>query len=144
MLFRSGSMSVAGIASLVMADSLLPDDSDVGANGLPDCCREEARNEALERGLNWLRARFAVGHNIGDGAIGGVLYYLYGLERAGRLSGQRFIGNHDWFREGAKFLINGQGGRPLGQRRSRRRRSGDWDELRAVVPLEGDGSRADQ
>jgi hypothetical protein len=106
----SGSMSVAGIASLVMADSLLPDDSGVGANGLPDCCREEARNEALERGLNWLKARFAVGHNIGDGAIGGVLYYLYGLERAGRLSGQRFIGNHDWFREGAKFLINGQGG----------------------------------
>ena len=33
----SGSMTVAGIASLVMADSLLPDDSDVGANGLPDC-----------------------------------------------------------------------------------------------------------
>lgn len=106
----SGSMSVAGIASLVMADSLLPDDSDVGANGLPDCCRDEPRNEALERGLNWLRARFAVGHNIGDGSVGGVLYYLYGLERAGRLSGQRFIGNHDWFREGAKFLINGQGG----------------------------------
>ncbi len=106
----SGSMSVAGIASLVMADSLLPDDSDVGANGFPDCCREEARNEALERGLNWLRARFAVGNNPGDASIGDVLYYLYGLERAGRLSGQRFIGNHDWFREGAKFLINGQGG----------------------------------
>ena len=106
----SGAMTVAGIASLVMADSLLPDDSDVGASGLPDCCREETRNEALERGLNWLRARFAVGHNIGDSAIGGVLYYLYGLERAGRLSGQRFIGNHDWFREGAKFLVSGQGG----------------------------------
>ncbi|MFM9965714.1 MAG: DUF4159 domain-containing protein [Planctomycetaceae bacterium] len=106
----SGSMSVAGIASLVMADSMLPDDSDVGQDGFPDCCREEVRNEALERGLNWLRGRFAVGHNIGDASIGGVLYYLYGLERAGRLSGLRFMGNHDWFREGAKFLINGQGG----------------------------------
>ncbi len=119
----SGSMSVAGIASLVMADSMLPDDSDVGANGLPNCCREEPRSEALERSLNWLRARFAVGHNIGDGAIGGVLYYLYGLERAGRLSGQRFMGNHDWFREGAKFLINGQGG------------NGNWSRLEGA----GDG-----
>ena len=119
----SGSMSVAGIASLVMADSMLPDDSDVGANGLPNCCREEPRSEALERSLNWLRARFAVGHNIGDGSIGGVLYYLYGLERAGRLSGQRFIGNHDWFREGAKFLINGQGG------------NGNWSRLEGA----GDG-----
>lgn len=106
----SGTMSVAGIASLVMADSMLPDDSDVGADGLPNCCQEEARNEALEKGLNWLRSHFAVGHNVGDTQIGGVLYYLYGLERAGRLSGLRFIGNHDWFREGAAFLIRGQGG----------------------------------
>lgn len=106
----SGTMTVAGIASLVMADSLLPDDSDLGADGLPNCCRDEARNDALEKGMNWLRARFAVGHNVGDAQIGGVLYYLYGLERAGRLSGLRFIGNHDWFREGAAFLIRGQGG----------------------------------
>jgi hypothetical protein len=105
----SGSMSVAGIASLVMADSLLPDDRDVGPNGLPDCCHEQAHNDAIDRGLNWLRGRFAVGHNVGENGLGGVLYYLYGLERAGRLSGQRFIGNHDWFREGALFLIRGQG-----------------------------------
>lgn len=104
----SGSMTVAGVASLVMADSLLPDDSDVGRDGLPNCCREEPKNEALERGLNWLRAHFAVGHNTGNDAIGGVLYYLYGLERAGRLSGLRFMGNHDWFREGALFLIRQQ------------------------------------
>lgn len=105
----SGSMSVAGIASLVMADSMLPDDSDVGPDGLPNCCRDEPRNESLERSLNWLRGHFAVGHNTGNVAIGGVLYYLYGLERAGRMSGLRLIGNHDWFREGAAFLVRGQG-----------------------------------
>ena len=102
----SGAMTVAGIASLVMADSLLPDDSDIGPDGLPNCCRDEVRNEALEKGLNWLRGHFAVGHNP---AGNGVLYYLYGLERAGRLSGQRYFGNHDWFREGATYLIRGQG-----------------------------------
>ncbi len=104
----TGSMSVAGIASLVMADSMLPDDDDVNVEGLPDCCREEKPNVPLERGLKWLEGHFAVGHNVGDNGIGGSLYYLYGLERAGRLSGKRFIGNHDWFREGARFLVTQQ------------------------------------
>ena len=34
------------------------------------------------------------------------LYYLYGLERVGRLTAQRFIGEHDWYREGADHLVN--------------------------------------
>lgn len=104
----TGSMSVAGIATMVIADTMLPDDSDVGPNGLPDCCKEEPRNMVLERGLKWLSNHFAVGHNFGATGIGGVLYYIYGLERAGRLSGQRFFGNHDWFREGAQYLVTGQ------------------------------------
>ena len=35
-------------------------------------------------------------------------YYLYGLERAGRLTARRFIGDHDWYREGAEFLVREQ------------------------------------
>ncbi len=35
-------------------------------------------------------------------------YYLYGLERAGRLSGVRFFGQHDWYREGAEELVHEQ------------------------------------
>ena len=31
-------------------------------------------------------------------------YYLYGLERAGILGRVRFIGAHDWYREGADLL----------------------------------------
>src|ERR1700730_14341639 len=31
-------------------------------------------------------------------------YNLYGLERAGRLSGLRFFGAHDWYREGCQWL----------------------------------------
>ena len=33
-------------------------------------------------------------------------YYLYALERVGRLSGRRFIGQHDWYREGAQRLLD--------------------------------------
>ena len=38
------------------------------------------------------------------------LYYLYGIERAGRLTARRFIGGHDWYREGADYLIQHQAG----------------------------------
>ena len=41
-------------------------------------------------------------------ASSGGIYYLYGLERAGRLTGQRFFGEHDWYREGAEELVHDQ------------------------------------
>ena len=35
-------------------------------------------------------------------------YSLYGIERAGRLSGLRFLGDHDWYREGCAYLVRVQ------------------------------------
>jgi hypothetical protein len=35
-------------------------------------------------------------------------YSIYGIERAGRLSGQRFMADRDWYREGCKFLVGEQ------------------------------------
>jgi hypothetical protein len=35
-------------------------------------------------------------------------YYLYALERAGRLAGVDFFGEHDWYGEGAEFLLSTQ------------------------------------
>ena len=101
-----GSMTVAGIATLVITTSMLPEDQDLNADGTPSCCPEQKLDRALERGHIWLKSRFSVGHNPGHSAW--VLYYLYGLERAGRLSGRRFFGEHDWYREGARFLVDRQ------------------------------------
>ncbi|WP_197440036.1 DUF4159 domain-containing protein [Calycomorphotria hydatis] len=105
----TGSMTVAGIATLSLVQTMLREDR-TDANGLPICCgtikRDEEVEKALERGKNWLAKNFSVKHN--PGAPIWLLYYLYGLERAGRLSGERFYGNHDWYREGADFLVNGQ------------------------------------
>ncbi len=33
------------------------------------------------------------------------MYYLYAMERVGRLTGQRFIGGIDWYRAGADYLL---------------------------------------
>jgi hypothetical protein len=35
-------------------------------------------------------------------------YNLYGLERLGRLSGMRFFGQYDWYREGCAYLVKHQ------------------------------------
>jgi hypothetical protein len=105
----TGSMTVAGIATLVITAAMLRDDKDVNPDGTPQCCPDQQIDEQLERGLRWLENHFAVGHNPGSQNWG--MYYLYGLERAGRLSGRRFFGDHDWYREGAKFLVDRQSAR---------------------------------
>ena len=48
-------------------------------------------------------------------------YHLYGLERAGRLTGMRFFGEHDWYREGCEFLVKRQ--EPNGSWKT----GGGWD-----------------
>ncbi len=106
----SGSMTAAGIASLVITSRMLQDASDdLTPEGRPNCCRsssDDPYRKALDRGVKWMARNFAVGHNPGNNSW--ILYYLYGLERAGRLSGLRFFGNHDWYRAGARFLVAGQ------------------------------------
>ena len=104
-----GSMTVAGIATMVIAESMLDEKELLNRDGTPICCNDDQPNETLERGIRWLENHFSVGNNPGYSSW--LMYYLYGLERAGRLSGRRFFGKHDWYREGAKFLVDRQSAR---------------------------------
>lgn len=104
-----GSMTVAGLASLVITSSMLQDDSDVTPDGKILACkpRDDTAQQAMDSAARWLASHFSVHTNPAkDNAW--KLYYLYGLERAGRFSGIRFFGDHDWYREGAEFLVEGQ------------------------------------
>ena len=102
----SGSMTVAGIATLQITSAMLRDEKDLLPNGQPRCCQPVTDDQQLNRALAWMGRHFAVGSN--PGGRSWLFYYLYGMERAGRLSGRRFFGNHDWYREGAQYLVNGQ------------------------------------
>lgn len=109
----TGSMTVAGIATMVIVNSMLSDEEEVDEDGNPICCAEAEEDQylkSLNRGVSWLAKHFAVGTN--PRGQGWLLYYLYGLERAGRLSARRFFGEHDWYREGAEYLVAQQ--TPLG------------------------------
>ncbi len=105
----TGSMTCSGMGCLVICEQMLDSaDDDRNPDGTPKCCNKAPRTAAaIKRAVEWFEHYFAVGVNPGHGASW-VLYYLYGVERAGRLSGQRFFGSHDWYREGASYLIEGQ------------------------------------
>ncbi|MGQ0634475.1 MAG: DUF4159 domain-containing protein [Planctomycetaceae bacterium] len=105
----TGSMTVAGIASLVITEAMLKaEQKELNPDGTPVCCADDPPDKALEDACRWLGNNFSVRQNPGGNMW--LLYYLYGLERAGRFSGRRFFVNnrgdkHDWYREGAEHLV---------------------------------------
>ncbi|HMP80192.1 MAG TPA: DUF4159 domain-containing protein [Pirellulaceae bacterium] len=114
----SGSMTAAGVCSLIIIEEHLADPSQVFKNGRVDCCRPLIDRQMIEQGFQWLGMNFAVtrnpGHNIAHASE--TYYYLYGMERAGRLAGLRFFGKDDWYRAGASHLV------------AVRHRDGSWPE----------------
>jgi beta-lactamase regulating signal transducer with metallopeptidase domain len=117
----TGSMTAAGIASLHLVRSLLrPDRPELNDDGTLACRADLPFEKSLDRARRWLGNQFAIRTNPGSGHW--VLYYLAGVARAGRYSGLRvFVDDsgrrHDWYREGASFLI-----------RSQNRSAGIWRE----------------
>ena len=93
-------MTTAGLCGLLIAgmelnegrETLLP-------NGTATSCGNYMENQPVAAALGWIGDRFRVDHRHA------VYYNLYGLERAGRLTGQRFLGDHDWYREGCEYLV---------------------------------------
>ncbi|HUY93535.1 MAG TPA: DUF4159 domain-containing protein [Pirellulales bacterium] len=102
----TGSMTCAGIAAMVItADRLNRGDAEIDGHRIR-CCGEQESNEPVERALAWFGRNFSSDINPGThGAQGWLLYYLYGIERVGRLTNRRLIGQHDWYREGATKLV---------------------------------------
>src|SRR5262249_41384275 len=102
-----GSMTCAGLTGLAIT---------LGRLGVAD----PAKDERVKRGLDWLAAHWTLDANPEsqkNGAEARQLYYLYGLERVGVLLGTDFLGDHEWYPEGAKWLVEHQ--RPDGSWRVR-------------------------
>jgi len=113
----TGSMTCAGIAALIIASGKMHDGDARVVSGAVKCCCQQQDNSDVERAFQWLGNHFSVQVNPGpaggsrvrvDFSLSGRLYYLYGMERVGRLTGRRFIGRHDWYREGAEALVDEQ------------------------------------
>jgi hypothetical protein len=97
----TGSMTTAGVACVAICTEGMWRSRRFGGRE-----RKEAQ-DAVRDGLAWVQERFAVDENPGAGRAHH-LYYLYGLERMGMLTGRRWLGSRDWYREGADLLLAAQ------------------------------------
>ena len=90
----------------------------------------------IAKGVQWLATNFAVDKNP-KGADHDKshwhYYYLYGLERAGMIVGTDLVGAHNWFDEGATFLLKQQG--PDGSWKGDDSKSRVWDTCFAILFL---------
>jgi Domain of unknown function (DUF4159)/Prenyltransferase and squalene oxidase repeat len=96
-------MTVAGLCGLQIAGMELNGGREQWqANGAFKNCGVYGDDANAAKALAWITKNFTL--DLPDRAY----YHLYGLERAGRLTGMRFFGEHDWYREGCEFLVKRQ------------------------------------
>ncbi len=89
-----GSMTCAGVASVAICAYALGE-------------KDWREQQAVRKGVAWLAKNFTVKENpprLDESHY----YYLYGLERVGRILGTEFIGKNEWYPLGAKYLVEAQ------------------------------------
>jgi hypothetical protein len=96
-----GSMTCAGIACLALCRSELAGNARFVGKTATDV------DDAIRDGLAWLQANWSIEENP-KRKLEYHFYFLYGLERVGVLVDFVKIGEHDWFREGAEWLLSHQ------------------------------------
>jgi Domain of unknown function (DUF4159) len=103
----TASMTCAGISSLILSGSRRYESLEHLQGEAISECGKGGYNPSLAKGIDWLSNHFDVRQNFGNGQQW-KYYYLYALERAGRLGGVRFFGQNDWYRLGAEELLKNQ------------------------------------
>ncbi len=98
----SGSMTTAGIAILAICHDAL---SRPSKHARYDSKLERQVRSSIQDGFSWLDKYWTVNRNPGAGAPNWHYYYLYGLERACMFGGRDLVGQHDWYLEGARYLV---------------------------------------
>lgn len=109
----TGSMTAAGIAVLQIARGALAAQDELSKRA------DRELREAIDAGVAWLATHMLIDRNpdpSSENQLAGHmtrwhLYYLYGLERVGGLTGLERFGDRDWYREAATHLLAKQGDR---------------------------------
>lgn len=103
----SVSMTAGGVASLFVAQDMLHQGEGIA-------CRGNLRNEAIDRGMEWLSKNFNATYL--------APYSMYTLARIGQASGHKYLANDfDWFASGAEWL------------RKKQATDGSWNDHGKVV-----------
>jgi hypothetical protein len=74
----------------------------------PEAAEHRGRvRTGIRDGMAWIASNWCIDANPNE-AKHHYYYYIYSLERVGSLVNKPFIGDHDWYREGAFYLIHKQ------------------------------------
>lgn len=101
--------------------------------------KEWKKDKVALDGLAWLDKNWSVTENVGPcetsgaAANGWLYYYLYALERTGMLYDTSLIGNHDWYFDGARKLLEAQQGN--GSWNASHFKKPTWDTCFAILFL---------
>jgi hypothetical protein len=104
----TGSMTAAGLTSAIICKSELMNLKEFNKQVRPKI------DVIIEDGCAWLSKYFSVSgnpyvfNNVSNTQKMYHLYFLYGLERVGALSGLKQFAGHDWYKEGALLLLKKQ------------------------------------
>ncbi len=105
-------MTAAGVATLFITQDYVHSGEGLFPKG-------NINNPAIERGMAWLINNFPSVFTPGSSQLTGAeTYTLYGIERIGVAGGYKYFGTHDWYKEGATWLLQTQNG------------DGSWGEKR--------------
>jgi hypothetical protein len=96
------------------------------------------KDKEVVAGLDWMGKSFAVDKNPGGvedggGQNGWQYYWLYAVERGGIFFGTEEMGAHEWYVEGAKYLLGEQ--KPDGSWQSKGADHAIWDTCFAILFL---------
>jgi Domain of unknown function (DUF4159) len=105
-------MTTAGVCGLLITGMNLDEEhKDLEADGSDKQCGKYKDNTPVTKGLKWLGDRFPArleSSKMTKQQLIPAFYCLYGLERCGRLSGERYLGDKDWYRIGCQYLVENQ------------------------------------
>jgi hypothetical protein len=101
-------MTCAGLCNLMITGMDLDISKQKMVGGKVEHCGEYDENEKAASALRWIGVRFPAEIRHANATLTltpSQFYCLYGLERTGRLTGQRFFGGHDWYEVGCRYLV---------------------------------------
>lgn len=100
-------MTTAGLCNLIITGQDVAGLRALNAQGVDANCGDYGDEQTIKEALRYIGGNFP--NNIEARAnLQHPFYCLYGIERAGRLTGQRFLRDKDWYRIGCEYLVKNQ------------------------------------
>jgi len=109
-----GSMTAAGLASLFITSDNLEPGRGCPCRGGKSTLPGGDLDRRVDSALGWLERNFLADGNpkVPPDFLGGTqwqrFYWLYAVERVGIAAGYKYFGQHNWYQEGAEYLLRVQ------------------------------------